>query len=591
MERQASGLLTALFGATSFDEAARLVLRALLELASGQLAASPWAGAGRILRGIVHLRPADGYRRLLVIDHLPDRSGGGAPPEEGAGVEGIVPSASAWRWVAEHRCPVAVDSNTGAVTLFTGERVRELAHEAGREAMPNESRVRLLAREASHLLLLPLRAPGGAIDGMVSVEADCVAAIDRPFVWPELVPGAQQLADVAAPFLAALPTERRALAEPDPYLPVVGPSMTPLVEMLRIFAEQEETVLLTGPTGSGKSRLARWCHHRSRRAKGPFEILDLATVPEDLQLADLFGWKRGAFTGAARDTAGAVTRAAGGTLFIDEIDKLSLRAQAGLLRVFEERRYRPLGEGAADRAADLRFIVSTNANVRELVKAGRFREDLYYRINVLPVQVPSLAERRDEIAEWARYMLRRRHDAGRDPASGPAAGEATIAPDALGRILAHAWPGNLRQLDNIVRRAYTLSLLELSADSRDVTLRAPHIDRSFSLEGHEASPPLLELLSIAAEAFVSEAQRLEGAGGTLKLEHLEALRGLVLAAAVRRLRSKQDAFRLFGKEATVSNRNHGKVLRAEIARVNALCEALGQPSDPDLEALISSGDP
>jgi DNA-binding NtrC family response regulator len=365
--------------------------------------------------------------------------------------------------------------------------------------------------------------------------------------------------------------------------------MTPLVEMLRIFAEQEETVLLTGPTGCGKSRLARWCHHHSRRAKGPFEILDLATVPEELQLADLFGWKRGAFTGAARDTAGAVTRAAGGTLFIDEIDKLSLRAQAGLLRVFEERRYRPLGEGASDRIADVRFLVSTNANVRELVKAGRFREDLYYRINVLPVQVPPLVERRDEIADWARYMLRRRHESG---AGRPSSGDATIAPDALGRILSHAWPGNLRQLDNIVRRAYTLSLLEISGESREVTLQASHIDRALSLEGHEASPPLLELLSIAAEAFVSEAQRIEGSGGTLKLEHLEALRGLVLAAAVRRLRSKQEAFRLFGKEATVSNRNQGKVLRTEIARIAALCEALGQPSDPDLEALISSpGDP
>ena len=582
MERRASDLLAALFAATSFDEAARLTVRALLELAAERLAASAWAGAGRILRGIVHLRPADGYRRLLVA---------GAVPGEDAGVEGIVPSASAWRWVAEHRCAVAVDSNTGAVKLLgAGAPAAELQLqlEVGREAMTNESRVRLLAREASHILLLPLRAPGGAIDGMVSIEANCTAAIDRPFVWPELVPAAQLVADIAAPFLGALPTERRAVAEPDPYLPVIGPSMTPLVEMLRIFAEQEETVLLTGPTGAGKSRLARWCHHRSRRVAGPFEILDLATVPEELQLAEMFGWKRGAFTGAARDTAGAVTRAAGGTLFIDEIDKLSLRAQAGLLRVFEERRYRPLGEGASDRAADVRFLVGTNAHVRELVKAGRFREDLYYRINVLPVAVPSLAERRDEIADWARYMLRRRHETGR---AAPSGGEVTIADDALARILAHAWPGNLRQLDNIVRRAYTLSLLESPGDARGVTLRAAHVDRAFSLEGHDAIPPLLELLSIAADAFVGEAQRVEAAGGTLKLEHVEALRGLVLAAAVRRLRSKQDAFRLFGKEATVSNRNHGKVLRAELARVAALRDALGLPPDPDLDSLLSSGDP
>jgi DNA-binding NtrC family response regulator len=419
---------------------------------------------------------------------------------------------------------------------------------------------------------------------MVSIEASCIAAIDRPFVWPELVTGAQLLADVAAPFLAALPTAQREAAPPDLYLPVIGPSMTPLVEMLRIFAEQDETLLLTGPTGSGKSRLARWCHHRSPRDKGPFEILDLATVPEDLQLADLFGWKRGAFTGASRDMTGAITRATGGTLFIDEIDKLSMRAQAGLLRVFEERKYRPLGEGAGERTADVRFIVGTNAHVQELVKAGRFREDLYYRINVLPVQVPPLAERRDEIPAWALYMLRRRHEAGPGAAS---AGAATIAPDALDRILAHTWPGNLRQLDNIIRRAYTLSLLETTGVSRDVALRAPHVDRAFSLEGGEPSAPLLDLLAEAAEAFVSEAQRLEGADNPLKLEHLDALRGLVLAAAVTRLRSKQDAFRLFGKEATVSNRNHGKVLKAELARIDALREALGQPPDPELTALLS----
>jgi DNA-binding NtrC family response regulator len=503
MDPQASALLTALFGATSFDEAARLTLRALLELADATLAASPWAGAGASCAASSTSAPPTAIAGSWSSTRTPARtpaSRGSCPaPARGAGS----PSTAAGR--RRHQ-PRRGDA--------PGRRARRPRAPRRGSARRDDAREpgRLLARAASHILLLPLRAPGDAIDGMVSIEADCTGAIERPFVWPALIRVAQLHADVAAPFLAALPTERRALAEPDPYLPVVGPSMTSLVEMLRIFAEQEETVLLTGPTGSGKSRLARWCHHRSRRAKGPFETLDLATVPEELQLADLFGWKRGAFTGAARDTAGAVTRATGGTLFIDEIDKLSLRAQAGLLRVFEERRYRPLGEGASDRAADVRFLVSTNANVRELVKAGRFREDLYYRINVLPVQVPPLADLRDELADWARYMLRRRHHEASHNAPPP--GEATIAPEALGRILAHAWPGNLRQLDNIVRRAYTLSLLQTTGDSRDVTLRAAHIDRALSLEGHEASPQLLELLAIAAEAFVSEAQRLDGAGGT-----------------------------------------------------------------------------
>lgn len=578
MERRGSRLSTALFAATSFEQAARVAVQAQLELARARLAESPWAGAGRILRGIVHLRPADGYRRLLAVD-ADDASE--APPS----LEAIAPSASGWRWVAEHRCAIAIDTNLGAITRFgDGSAVTE--QHPTRDSITAESRVRLLAREATHLLLVPLRGPGGSVDGMMSIEADCMAAIDRSFVWPAIVADAQLLADLAAPFLNALPTEAPPETPTDNYLPVIGPSMAPLIAMLRIFAEQDETLLITGPTGSGKSRLARWCHHRSPRRDGPFEILDLATVPEELQLADLFGWKRGAFTGATRDMTGAIARADGGTLFIDEIDKLSLRAQAGLLRVFEERKYRPLGEGTGDRTADVRFIVGTNARVLDLVKAGSFREDLYYRINVLPVQVPSLSERRDEIPDWARYMLARRHD-GNAPNT---ASTAHLAPDALARILQHSWPGNLRQLDNIVRRAYTLSLLEAAGEHRDVTLRAPHVDRAFSLEGVETpsaatGPTLLDQLAGVADAFVVEAQRL---GDALKLEHLEALRGLVLAAAVRRLKSKQDAFRLFGKDATVSNRNHGKVLKAELARIDALRETLGLPPDPELTALLSS---
>ncbi|HWO17830.1 MAG TPA: sigma 54-interacting transcriptional regulator [Kofleriaceae bacterium] len=570
---RASQLSAALFGATTFDEAAQLTLRALLDLAMAQLAASPWARTGRIMRAIVHHRLTDGYRRLMALD---------AQPGEDAIAGAIMPSASAGRWIAEHRVPVAVDLHTGVVRLCTdGSFTGELR--AGTAPMTHESRIRMLAREASHLLLVPLRVPGGAVAGMLSIEANCLAAIDGAFIWPELVAEAQLYAEVAAPHLAALPTEARPLATTDPYLPVIGASMAPLVEMLRIFAEQEETVLLTGPTGAGKSRLARWCHHRSRRANGPFEILELATVPEELQLAELFGWKRGAFTGAARDTEGAITRAATGTLFIDEIDKLSLRAQAGLLRVFEERRYRPLGEGSGDRSADVRFIVGTNANVRELVKSGQFREDLYYRINVLPVQVPPLAERRDELPAWARHMLRRRHEAGRGDAT---PGEVHLSPEAIDRLLAQTWPGNLRQLDNIVRRAYTLSLLE-AGGGRELTLEASHVERALSLEGRADGPPLVELMTLAAEAFVGEAQRAEGSASPLKLDHADALRGMILAAAVRRLRSKEDAFRLFGKETTVSSRNHNKVLRTELARIAALREALGLPPDPELAALQS----
>src|SRR5262249_2358515 len=158
----------------------------------------------------------------------------------------------------------------------------------------------------------------------------------------------------------------------------------------------------------GKSRLARWCHAQSPRSSRPFETVRLLSVPEELQMAELMGWRRGAFTGAVRDTPGALARAAKGTLFIDAIDKPRPKAPAGVLGLRETRRYRPLGDNAGEQRADVRFIVSTNVDLHAAVRAGRFREDLYYRINVLPVRLPSLEERLDELPAWVEYMLLRR---------------------------------------------------------------------------------------------------------------------------------------------------------------------------------------
>jgi DNA-binding NtrC family response regulator len=249
----------------------------------------------------------------------------------------------------------------------------------------------------------------------------------------------------------------------DDLLPVIGKGTAGLIEILRVFVDQEETLIISGPTGAGKSRLARWCHEQSRRKPHPFETLDLLSVPEDLQMAELVGWKRGAFTGATNSMPGALTRAAKGTLFIDEIDKLSLKAQSGLLRMIEERRYRALGDDTNERQVEARFIIGTNADLRALVRNGRFREDLYYRIHVLPVRLPPLAERLDEVPEWAAFMLER--------CSGHAKGSVHLTPDAIQALLSHSWPGNLRQLDNVIRRAYAFALAGRERDVAGVSSR------------------------------------------------------------------------------------------------------------------------
>ncbi len=580
MEDNLASLIATLARAPTFEDAAAATLDALLALARETLAASPYASRGRILRGMVHLRPGDGYRRLCVVESPFDGAARGAarapsiPPEASC-----LPSATAYRWVAEHGVPVAIDVNFGIIDVGATGTLGTAQREEGNHFNSHESQLRLLKREATHLFLLPLFAPGGAIAGMLSIEGQCRAAIGNVFIFPACRERLAVLAAAAAPYLCTLPLRPVQAAAPDEHLPVIGASMAGVVEMLRVFAQQEETILLSGPTGAGKSRLARWCHEQSQERGQSFETLDLSTVPEDLQMAELFGWKKGAFTGALKDAAGCIARAEGGTLFIDEIDKLSLKAQAGLLRVIEERRYRPIGEGAGDRSADVRFVVGTNTDLVAAVRAGRFREDLYYRINVLPVKVPPLAERRDEVPRWAAYMLARRHRAaGRT-------GQATLSAEAEQALSAQPWPGNLRQLDNIVRRAYALALMRAGASPEELQLEARDVRQALAYEGGAGAPSLPELFHQAATAFVAEAERRKAAGGVLDLDLAEALRGFVLGTAVQKLGNKEEAFRLLGKEAIVQNRNHRKTLKREMDRVDALCRAVGDSRGNPFGAL------
>lgn len=221
-----------------------------------------------------------------------------------------------------------------------------------------------------------------------------------------------------------------------------------ILQLAQRVAASECTVLVSGESGTGKEVLARFMHRHSPRAAGPFIAVNCAAIPEYMLEATLFGWVRGAFTGAHQAHAGKFEQAQGGTLLLDEITEMPLGLQAKLLRVLQEREVERLG---SDRMVqlDVRVLATTNRSIREEVQAGRFREDLYYRINVFPLQLLPLRARPEDVLPLAMRML---NGHCRSVGSIPA-----LSADAAQRLIAHSWPGNVRELDNVMQRALVLS--------------------------------------------------------------------------------------------------------------------------------------
>jgi transcriptional regulator with PAS, ATPase and Fis domain len=224
--------------------------------------------------------------------------------------------------------------------------------------------------------------------------------------------------------------------------------------MLRVFqairniAETDATVLIRGESGSGKELVAHAIHQESHRAKGPFVAVNCAALTPGLLQSELFGHIRGSFTGAVKDRKGLFQQAEGGTLFLDEVAELPLEMQSKLLRVLEERVVTPVG-ASEEIAVDVRVVAATHRHLRTEVEAGRFREDLMYRLRVVPVVLPPLRERRGDIEILLRFFLRAFNKVG------PRHVEA-IAPEAMRMMLNHEWPGNVRELRNVVEYAFAV---------------------------------------------------------------------------------------------------------------------------------------
>lgn len=220
-----------------------------------------------------------------------------------------------------------------------------------------------------------------------------------------------------------------------------------LIDLAARVAASDCTVLIVGESGTGKEVLARYIHRQSPRAGAPFIAVNCAAIPENMLEAMLFGYERGAFTGAHAAHPGKFEQAQGGTLLLDEITEMPLGLQAKLLRVLQEREVERLG-GRAPIALNVRVLATTNRRLREEVSAGRFREDLYYRLNVFPLAMAPLRARRDDVLPLAMQLLGSRCKPGaRIPA---------LSADAAHLLLTYAWPGNVRELDNLLQRALIL---------------------------------------------------------------------------------------------------------------------------------------
>src|SRR5205807_2402517 len=236
-----------------------------------------------------------------------------------------------------------------------------------------------------------------------------------------------------------------------------SPKMREIFDLIQTVAPQTSRVLITGESGTGKELVARAIHENSQRSQAPFITINCGAFPETLLESELFGYMKGAFTGANENRHGLFQAAHGGTLFMDEIGNMTLTMQVKLYRVLQEGKVRPLGSND-EIDVDVRVIAATNKDFEKEIAEGRFREDLYYRLSVIPVQLPSLRERKEDIPLLARHFLERFRRTMEKPVEG-------ISPEAMRKLESYDWPGNVRELENTMERAVALE------SSNEVSLR------------------------------------------------------------------------------------------------------------------------
>ncbi len=335
-------------------------------------------------------------------------------------------AATLWRWIAQGEGDVVI---TDVV-------------------MPDENAFELIPRikkARPELPIIVMSAQNTLMTALSAAEKGAFEYLPKPFDLNELV-------NVVGRALAQ--PERRAMSssapesEPDE-LPLIGrsPAMQEIYRVIARLTQTDLTVMISGESGTGKELVARVLHDFGRRRSGPFVAINMAAIPRELIESELFGHEKGAFTGALARMQGRFEQAEGGTLFLDEIGDMPMEAQTRLLRVLQEGEYTTVG-GRIPLRTDVRIIAATHRELRSQIQQGLFREDLFYRLNVVPLRLPPLRERLGDIDDLVRHFLRQAARTGY--------GRKAIEQAALERLKRHTWPGNVRELENLVRRLVAL---------------------------------------------------------------------------------------------------------------------------------------
>ena len=343
----------------------------------------------------------------------------------------------------------AIEANSGAAAMALLDR--ELPHLMITDLrMPGMDGLQLFNAVHRRFPLLPvlmLTANGTIPDAVAAMQKGIFGYITKPFEGADLMREVDRALEVSAALGADMPGEEAGESWREAII-TRSPRMEKLLAEARLIAQSDASVLIHGESGTGKELLARALHASGPRCQEAMVAMNCGAIPENLVESELFGHVKGAFTGAVRDSVGLFTSAHRGTIFLDEIADLPITMQVKLLRVLQEREVRPVGSAKAHKV-DVRVISASNRKLEDEVAAGRFREDLFYRLHVIGLSLPPLGERREDIALLAHHFMRSLSQRYAKPI-------AAFAPGALEQLSTASWPGNVRQLQNVVEKCVVL---------------------------------------------------------------------------------------------------------------------------------------